>query len=96
MSALAQGGQVRPGQQVVRQGVAQIARPGQQVRAAGGQTSLIVQQPRAGVQTLIQRPGQQTQQVAVARATAGQARIPGTSQQITMQSNSPSIGTTLG
>ena len=92
VSALAQGGQVRPGQQVVRQGVAQIARPGQQVRAAGGQTSLIVQQPRTGVQTLIQRPGQQTQQVAVARATAGQARIPGTSQQITMQSNSPSIG----
>ena len=33
------------------------------MRAAGGQTSLIVQQPRTGVQTLIQRPGQQAQQV---------------------------------
>ena len=35
MSALTQGGQVRPGQQVIRQGVASIARPGQQVRQGG-------------------------------------------------------------
>jgi len=86
VSAL-QGGQVRPGQPVVRQGVAGgVARPG--VRTAG-QTSLIVQQPRpGGVQTLLQRP----QQVAVARS-AGGSRLPGSPA---ANASSPSIVRTAG
>jgi len=87
VSAL-QGGQVRPGQPVVRQGVAAgVARPG--VRTAG-QTSLIVQQPRpgGGVQTLLQRP----QQVAVARS-AGGSRLPGSPA---ANASSPSIVRTAG
>ena len=86
VSAL-QGGQVRPGQPVVRQGVATgVARPG--VRTTG-QTSLIVQQPRpGGVQTLLQRP----QQVAVARSAG--SRLPGSAA--AANASSPSIVRTAG
>ena len=91
VSAL-QGGQVRPGQPVVRQGTIAaggVARPGG-VRTTG-QTSLIVQQPRpgGGVQTLLQRP----QQVAVARS-AGGARLPGSAA--AANAASPSIVRTAG
>ena len=82
---------MRPGQPVVRQGVAAagVARPG--VRTTG-QTSLIVQQPRpgGGVQTLLQRP----QQVAVARSVAG-SRLPGSAASANV-SGSPSIVRTAG
>ena len=63
-----QGGQVRPGQALVRQAVAG-ARPAARPQAQPG---LVMQQARPGVQTLLQRPQQVVRGPAGARVAGGQ------------------------